>query len=278
MAHNYTNPVAKLLTYGKCDIKRMDERWPDYLELGFTKEHIPDLIRMSTDSNLNHANQDSLEVWGPLHAWRTLGQLGAEEAVQPLVLLFVELSDDDWLPTELPKVFSLIGPVSIPALERFLSDDGIDAYNRNPVPKCLEQIAKAHSVCRKRCVDVLTCQLEKYESNAPILNAFLVSSLADLNAAESINVIREAYSKECVDISVLGDLEDAEILMGVRESRSTPPPRYNIIPGIPQLDLPDLDHDLRNVSAFPVQRQTKVGRNDPCPCGSGKKYKKCCLH
>ena len=29
----------------------------------------------------------------------------------------------------------------------------------------------------------------------------------------------------------------------------------------------------------PVQRsEVKVGRNDPCPCGSGKKYKKCCLH
>jgi hypothetical protein len=24
-------------------------------------------------------------------------------------------------------------------------------------------------------------------------------------------------------------------------------------------------------------KETKVGRNDPCPCGSGKKYKKCCL-
>jgi uncharacterized protein YecA (UPF0149 family) len=24
-----------------------------------------------------------------------------------------------------------------------------------------------------------------------------------------------------------------------------------------------------------VQDQPKVGRNDPCPCGSGKKYKKC---
>ena len=22
--------------------------------------------------------------------------------------------------------------------------------------------------------------------------------------------------------------------------------------------------------------QKKIGRNDPCPCGSGKKYKKCC--
>ena len=26
----------------------------------------------------------------------------------------------------------------------------------------------------------------------------------------------------------------------------------------------------------PVVKHTKVGRNDPCPCGSGKKYKKCC--
>ena len=27
----------------------------------------------------------------------------------------------------------------------------------------------------------------------------------------------------------------------------------------------------------PVRNETKVGRNDPCPCGSGKKYKQCCL-
>ena len=26
----------------------------------------------------------------------------------------------------------------------------------------------------------------------------------------------------------------------------------------------------------PVVKENKVGRNDPCPCGSGKKYKKCC--
>ncbi|MDE0961482.1 MAG: SEC-C metal-binding domain-containing protein [Planctomycetota bacterium] len=29
----------------------------------------------------------------------------------------------------------------------------------------------------------------------------------------------------------------------------------------------------------PIERVTsKVGRNDPCPCGSGRKYKKCCLN
>ena len=26
----------------------------------------------------------------------------------------------------------------------------------------------------------------------------------------------------------------------------------------------------------PARAQAKVGRNDPCPCGSGKKYKECC--
>lgn len=28
----------------------------------------------------------------------------------------------------------------------------------------------------------------------------------------------------------------------------------------------------------PIVSGPKVGRNDPCPCGSGKKYKQCCLH
>jgi len=31
-----------------------------------------------------------------------------------------------------------------------------------------------------------------------------------------------------------------------------------------------------SIKQQPVRRGEKVGRNDPCPCGSGKKYKKCC--
>ncbi len=26
-----------------------------------------------------------------------------------------------------------------------------------------------------------------------------------------------------------------------------------------------------------IRDKPKIGRNDPCPCNSGKKYKKCCL-
>ena len=28
----------------------------------------------------------------------------------------------------------------------------------------------------------------------------------------------------------------------------------------------------------PIHRETRIGRNEPCPCGSGKKYKRCCGH
>jgi hypothetical protein len=35
---------------------------------------------------------------------------------------------------------------------------------------------------------------------------------------------------------------------------------------------------LENLLAMPSARDAaKVGRNDPCPCGSGKKWKKCCM-
>jgi len=50
-----------------------------------------------------------------------------------------------------------------------------------------------------------------------------------------------------------------------------------------ELDTPpELEYDNWMKNYEPVEtfiRETeKVGRNDPCPCGSGKKYKKCCLH
>ncbi|MEW6664997.1 MAG: PBPRA1643 family SWIM/SEC-C metal-binding motif protein [Thermodesulfobacteriota bacterium] len=39
-------------------------------------------------------------------------------------------------------------------------------------------------------------------------------------------------------------------------------------------DITDLERLLNPPK--PVIAEMKVGRNEPCPCGSGKKYKKCC--
>ena len=35
------------------------------------------------------------------------------------------------------------------------------------------------------------------------------------------------------------------------------------------------NHD-DSVKKEPTKKEVKVGRNDECPCGSGKKYKNCC--
>jgi len=47
------------------------------------------------------------------------------------------------------------------------------------------------------------------------------------------------------------------------------------------LEADDYDEDglgkEPHLLPFPTERKS-VGRNDSCPCGSGKKYKKCCLH
>jgi len=45
--------------------------------------------------------------------------------------------------------------------------------------------------------------------------------------------------------------------------------------GLPLSELSHVAGMLRETPLTPVTRQ-KVGRNEPCPCGSGKKFKKCC--
>jgi SWIM/SEC-C metal-binding protein len=39
-------------------------------------------------------------------------------------------------------------------------------------------------------------------------------------------------------------------------------------------DISDLERALN--APDPLVAEAKPGRNDPCPCASGKKYKKCC--
>ena len=54
--------------------------------------------------------------------------------------------------------------------------------------------------------------------------------------------------------------------------------------GLPQWEkifdedqLKALTKEAKNMHTI-VRTEKKVGRNDPCPCGSGKKYKLCCLN
>lgn len=240
----YPPPVNKLLTFGPCDHPR--EEWPNYLTQGFGPEHIPDLIRMALDPELNQAKTESLEVWAPVHAWRTLGQLRAEAAIEPLLTLLSRIDDaqDDWVGEELPQVYEMIGPVAIPALTAYLADTTHGLWARVAAVSSLRYIAQRDFQARTRCIPILSEQLSTSATQAPSLNGFLASALVDLQATEALPVIRRVYADKQIDESIIGDWEDVEIEFGLREERDTP--RRPLLPFLfgPPIDEDDLDEDL----------------------------------
>jgi hypothetical protein len=265
---NYSLPVNNLLTLG--DVRGYVE-WRDYLSKGLTAVHIPELIRMATDDALNYGDPKSLEVWAPVHAWRALAQLRAVEAIEPLISQFklVDELSDDYVSMDFPQVFSMIGPQALKPLSAYISSGEHGKSGKICATECIGKIGETRKEQRKDCIDILTAHLRDFEKNARDLNGFLIWQLGDLKAVESLEIIRKAYESNCVDIGIVGDLEDVEILLGARKKRDTPKPRYNV--------LPFDDYGQPEEYRGPHLNEPKISRNDLCPCGSGKKYKKCCL-
>ncbi len=215
---SYAPPVDKLLTYGDGrEIGENPKDWPQYLELGIGPEHISDLIRMATDEELRWAESDTLEVWAPIHAWRTLGALHAEAAIEPLLSLLKEIdeNDDDWVQEELPEVYGRIGPAAIPALAAYMADKTHHLWARVAVVDSLEKIAKMHPESRDECVAILTRQLEQFAENDEELNGFLVSDLVKLKAVEAAPLMERAFAADRVDTFLMGDWYDVQVELGL---------------------------------------------------------------
>ena len=267
MSEAYQPPVSELLTLGEKPARQRE--WPDYLELGLTREHVPELLRMVADEEFINAQTETPAVYAPIHAWRALGQLQAEEAVEPLLELLPLIDDDwDWVMEELPDVYAMIGPAALPTLAKFLADPANGLWPRVTASTSIEKIGNAHPQVREQCISLLTEALARCEEQDPTLNGFIVSDLLDLKAVEAVDAIREAFRKGTVDQSIQGDFQDVEIELGLRERRTGAPRYYSPLEA------------LQRGSAAPSPTETEwrnAGRNDPCPCGSGIKYKKCCL-
>ena len=227
MSEIYRDPVAQLLTLGDPRQEgRMASEWRDYPALGLTAEHIPELARMALDEDLHRADSESTEVWAPLHAWRALGQLRAESAVEPLLQLLDRVDDDDGAGRDLPKVFGLIGPAAIPGLRDFLSDADHGEWARVAAGEGLVKMVERFPDSRGQAVAVITDQLRRFAEQERLVNASLVQALCHLKAVESAAVIGQAFAADTVDLSVLGDWEEAQILLGLLKERVTPAPNF----------------------------------------------------
>jgi len=124
----------------------------------------------------------------------------------------------------------------------------------------------------------------------------LVCTVANLPAPELLEEVRQAYAEGLVDESI-ADLKSIEQDLaapepGRREGHRLvtdaisemehwacfhPEDSGPTEPLEPEIPLPPpAPVPASYVAPKPYVSEPKIGRNDPCPCGSGKKYKKCC--
>jgi hypothetical protein len=210
-AHDYPPPLNKLLTMGKAE----SFGWDNYASYGITREHIPDLIRMATDEELNQGKSESAEVWGPLHAWRALGQLRAEAAVEPLIALFHELEGEYYILEDLPTVFGLIGKAAISPLTAYLADESHGLFPRMTAVESIETVGGMSMDLDLVCIAILDNQLQKFEENDPVLNGAIIGSIVALGGDEAIEAINRAFVAQRVDESIAGNWQHVRKMLGV---------------------------------------------------------------
>ena len=137
----------------------------------------------------------------------------------------------------------------------------------------------------------------KRESN--FLWTFMVSVCCDLCAQDLLPEIEQAFDDELVDICFMGDIDEVKDIIDEGEEivlkEFMKNDQYNFIRDTANemdfwgcfkendtewddiIDSDDIINDPFTISSkTPVVVAPKVGRNDPCPCGSGEKYKRCC--
>lgn len=294
----YQPPVDQLLLLGE---PQRDEL-RDYVALGLSPTDGGALIRMATDEQLHGGPQESAVVWAPVHAWRALSQLQIVEAIRPLVELFRRADDwDDWVSDDLPRALARFGATALGPVSDFLADATRGDWARTTAAKTLGEIGETHPESRREAIGRLSSQLERFAGQSETLNAMVIAELWDLKAVEVMPVIERAFASGRVDESVQGDVEDVQIHFGLKIEREHPRKPNRLTEwgdklraqwkaaGIP---LPEADGNFPELPAnagnnfdggleppaisVPYIAPPKVGRNDPCPCNSGKKFKKCC--
>ena len=191
---------------------------------------------------------------------------------------------------------------------------GIHRRGKGMVTEAMEQAAKDdHSILpeiKAGLGEVLAFMIESPPQDNVLDSGYLfvlIGTLVELRASEHLPLIRAAYDKELVEIFQVGTYEEVE-----KDMLGPLDPPKKCLPMARQYEQylnceggEECDEDFEGIengfasSGFPFDPLARsesfslpnltpfdrdagmaaplAGRNDPCPCGSGKKHKKCCM-
>lgn len=224
--------------------------------------------------------------WLPIHAAKLLAERGDQEAIEPMLDLLSDCHWDEYLYSGLITALSAFGePAVDPALARL--DPPPDNEIQEAFYGALREILARSGVQEDRIYQAL---MDAFD-NDPEYAAGYLSMYGDPRAIEPMSERLDEVSVDAGDTSLMGnqvviELADAIVALGgtltqeqkqklkkVRQSRERA-----------RRQSQSLFDQSRETDARPGDEKTyrksareELGRNDPCWCGSGRKYKKCHL-
>jgi hypothetical protein len=267
------------------------ERVPPRLReriLGLGEAAVPPLLAIAADEALDDEEAPG-KGWAPVHAVELLGELRVPAAAEPLLRLLQETEPGAYLYDELLQALPELGPAVVePALAAYQT---VDPERRFSLGSVLAGLGV-------RDDRIYAALVEEFQQE-PVPGTMHLAEYGDPRALPLLSKALDDYQEINTDDPMANhlvvELEDAIQHLGGELT----PEQQEKVRRIVEHDRPKREQFLdlidravgrmdlatspvRGARALtaeprPARPARKVGRNDPCPCGSGKKYKKCCL-
>lgn len=242
----------------------------------------------------------NVQIWNDethnfvLHSICILREINAENSL-PKILEFLQSREEildfylgDHITETVWQCIYGLGQNSIDKLKDFLLLPKVSTYCKTAVSEALSQLVFHHPDRRHEIIavysDVFKAYLNLDREDQIIDGDFLglcIADTVDCDFHELIPRIQEMYNKGIVSIEICGDFNEVMSEFSSSKKLSNRLDIYNIyeLYNNIQLNWAGYNGELENSDCIiPEQAVSdKIGRNESCPCGSGKKYKKCCM-
>jgi Protein of unknown function (DUF1186)/SEC-C motif len=230
-----------------------------------------------------------------------------EPRAYPHVIRWLSLPEED--PFEIAgdvvtmdgsRILAAVCDGNLEPIKTLILNRHADQYGRSAGVTALALLAAWAEVPRSQVVDCfLWLAREGLEREPSAVWDSLAADSADIEALEVFPELRRAYDDGLIDPRSVGrsELDEVEAMPRgemARRTRERRPPIDDVAAATAWWDRRSFDgddddeppsgddggdgsDDSEYVDVLePYRAPAKVGRNEPCPCGSGKKYKKCC--
>jgi hypothetical protein len=250
------------------------------------------------------------DYWAVVHAINILGAMRDERAL-PLLIEMVPhayFSNHDSAVEVLPPALEQFGEAGIEPYTKFINEyrgayrDNADfAYCRWIFSAALTRIALKDETARERVFTFICGSFEDPEEDDKIYLSFSAGHPIALDKSPAkergLQAVRAAYERGMMNEEINGSFEEFAQLVKDRDANLFTELKSSLFDfykpdAIKKRQQANREMKQENLywtkgaQAIPagyavseagaLQRTDKVGRNDPCPCGSGKKFKKCC--